>query len=1291
MIQVKQFSGIQNLDDQPDVIGYLQHMDAKNIVFRGTGANMRAQNIAGNVIIPNTALPTGTNVCIGAWYDQVKGRIFSFIFNSNNDHGIYIYTPSTNILQTLIKSNANTNGDVLRFDIQIPVLNVNIIYGDSTQGDILYWINSQKKPCKINIERALAGGYGVIQESFLDVAKEPPSRPPSVVYEDDATVTANTLRKRLFKFKTRYVFDDKEKSTTSIQSEIPLPYNPFDTDVDSDPTLNCRIAVVYQTGPANVQKIELLAAVSTGNQFSDFFLVASIDKGDQGLSDNDISVFNFYNDQAYNYIDIEESIQLFDYVPLQAYAQETLNGNVLIYGNITEGYPNLMNFSNSNVQFLAVACYEGQYFSLLVASQSGESGFGTGNTHVMVKGRVTQGNIYTIYYTDGTTTITYTALIGDTIADVLDGLIADATGKGFTITGSSATPNTIYFFKTNLSLAYVRVVVNGVLENINNSAKGSLMAYDWWSRYSYGLVYFDEKERANGAVYPVSAFAGQTIGYQDLGTQANIPQMNMAIYHRPPIWAVRYSIVRTKNISKSNFLQWISDRTFKDTTLDPNDQAFAYISIAALNAFITKNPSTPLGYAFTAGDRIRFIKLFNQDNSTAQLYANKDFEIQSEEINPTINGQVQTGQFIKIFLPDTDAAFDFGTSAYANYFIELYTPAQSVANGLDVYYEFGERYQIGNPKTVNAFHQGQFQNQSSDLFFPALFFFSKGDDYTRYRKVQTGIELNYAIPASACADPDAGRITIGATFVSESLVDPNITPGSSPCTNLLAFNPATDMSRYLIKIGTGTFNFRIEGAITIEFLDDFPGDSYRVYLQKSDLTEIELVPEFDVSAAGTYSFTFDTTFTMTSGQRVFIIGWSVPDNDHMRVFKATTFSITRTLAFTQTVIDPNFSDYYPSAVNSNGRAFVYDENAGTVQFPTLMRWGLSYEPDTNINRTNRFYAQNFDEIDLGKGAIERFKVRERIMRIFQRRGCGQVGIYTKFIQDSGGQQTLTTTDEIITKNNVNYYMGEYGVSDHPESLVSGVAQDYFVDPVRGYQVRLSNDGMTPISEIYKGQFYYRSLLTPYNKTWTRPDGSLAKILGVYDYLEEEFVTILQSGENGLDSISPYTFSFSERRNGYVAAKDYYPEWMVCAEDVLYAWLDGNLYVHNSNTYCNFFGVQFDAYIDVPFNQNLIEKKTWISLTEIANSIWECPLIYSNVMSYGTQRQETNLKTGEFRILEQMPSASFKRDIHSRGGKINGSSIKGNYIVIRFQVTNAAEFVYLSAISVKLLDSPLTTK
>lgn len=79
------------------------------------------------------------------------------------------------------------------------------------------------------------------------------------------------------------------------------------------------------------------------------------------------------------------------------------------------------------------------------------------------------------------------------------------------------------------------------------------------------------------------------------------------------------------------------------------------------------------------------------------------------------------------------------------------------------------------------------------------------------------------------------------------------------------------------------------------------------------------------------------------------------------------------------------------------------------------------------------------------------------------------------------------------------------------------------------------------------------------------------------------------------------------------------------------------------------------------------------------------------MTYGSQRQETNLVEAEFRILEGNPSSSIKRDVNSRGGKINGDSLKGNFAVIKFQKESAENEINLNEILVQYVDSPLTSK
>src|ERR1044072_433439 len=391
MAQNFPFSGQLNYDDPDEVMPPVHHRDALNIVFRGIAPNLRAENTPGTREKTNPFLINdGNNLTIGRFYDSVNKRIFIFNYRGDLNKALYMYDTVAGLFYRLVEENINAESGSLGLSSETPIININIIYGDSTQGDILYYIDSFGVPKKVNIQRAMTGGYGSIIASYLEVAKQPADIIPYVVYENDPANIINNCRKRLFRFKIRWVFDDKDKSVTSSQSEMPLPYQAFDQDIDSDPTKNCRIAITYQTGPSNVKKIEILAANSLGIVMSDWYLIASIDKAVFSIPNNEIATFLFYNDRAYTYIDVEESNQIFDYVPIATGAQCLLNGNVLDYANITEGYPNLTDLGDgihiSNITTGSIPYYYGRYFSTLTAIQGKASIGGSGNIRIVVRG-----------------------------------------------------------------------------------------------------------------------------------------------------------------------------------------------------------------------------------------------------------------------------------------------------------------------------------------------------------------------------------------------------------------------------------------------------------------------------------------------------------------------------------------------------------------------------------------------------------------------------------------------------------------------------------------------------------------------------------------------------------------------------------------------------------------------------------------------------------------------------------------------------------------------------------------
>jgi hypothetical protein len=172
---------------------------------------------------------------------------------------------------------------------------------------------------------------------------------------------------------------------------------------------------------------------------------------------------------------------------------------------------------------------------------------------------------------------------------------------------------------------------------------------------------------------------------------------------------------------------------------------------------------------------------------------------------------------------------------------------------------------------------------------------------------------------------------------------------------------------------------------------------------------------------------------------------------------------------------------------------------------------------------------------------------------------------------------------------------------------------------------------------------------------------------------------------------PYTISFDETANAFESFYSYHPEMLGSLNLTLFSFKDGAAWKHKSQVYCNFYNVQYAANITTVFNSNSLDKKTWISVMETGTALWNCPIIYTQMNSYGSQRQESELINQDFRVLESEYHASFLRDKKSPGGLIGGATLKGGYIVIKFEKPNANSFVYLNSATTKYINSPLNNR
>ena len=158
------------------------------------------------------------------------------------------------------------------------------------------------------------------------------------------------------------------------------------------------------------------------------------------------------------------------------------------------------------------------------------------------------------------------------------------------------------------------------------------------------------------------------------------------------------------------------------------------------------------------------------------------------------------------------------------------------------------------------------------------------------------------------------------------------------------------------------------------------------------------------------------------------------------------------------------------------------------------------------------------------------------------------------------------------------FTGDYGISTNPESFASESYRAYFTDKQRGAVLRLSQDGLTPISDYGMRDWFKDALnirpgdilsdYTPGNYTQL---GREINILGSYDTRNNEynlkfgFSTEMMVGEQGEIGKVQKIVSFKEENKGWVSFKSFLDmENGISVADKYFTFKGGKAYFHNSH-------------------------------------------------------------------------------------------------------------------------------
>jgi len=1340
------FSGKLNLDDANYRISNNDYVDALNVTkdAQGAGQDKVVSNILGNTLISYSP-PAGTNKVIGFYSDRVRNRAYYFLWNSNGYNTILYYDLNREEIAIVLQSKTDSNGiDILNFNPSYKVLSVNIFYRD-LEGDILFFNDGYNPPKSLNVVNLYGSNWKL---EYLLVAKAPPVMPPKVTYENDTTITVNNLRNKLFQFSYRYVYDNNEKSVWSSKSIVPLPQQPSLTLTDNTATNNARIAVLFSTGGPDVKAIEVCFRETTNGLTSDWYLIESLDKSSLSILDNDIYNLKFRNDSIYIQIDVIETGQLQDWVPQKANAGELANGNVLLYAGITEGYDKTtMDLFASQTTGSSSFFYDQAGLLLLATVDGTDNGtgtlmniylYGTGtnglDNEVETLNNAAGGYYINSFASDGTDLSTSYSTSGITssylVSDILAGISAAMIVKGFTqisLVGNKL----VMEYPDGFVLTSVGFKTFPLLDSDNTR-----FANVWDSGYQYAIQYFDAQGRTIGA---------QTSALGTINTPARVegvtfPEINLSIFNIPPLYATYYQVLRSNNTTYNKRLCWVSESAFAGITNGVDNSRFIYIGIGNIATYNEAISSTQnvVSYNYTEGDRIRFYARYNVSNDINYLTnpPQYDYEIvgtvSSFEYNITLpsppldnNTYTANGNFLKIRYPNDDIGlnFDFpGTPDFQHYEILLYNYSTNADSTQRFFYEFGKEYGIGNPGTADRYHMGLLQTQSSidPSGVPAIIPVTNGDLFYRLRTVPFSDNFTYSsgrfdIDTAGAYGNRSETFPINVTNTIDNTAyriqtQPNaqafLTAGFFPVwasTGYFFYNKST-LAEKIVSIN-GTFTMDSDGTSTFSVyaiictnLSPFAA-KYTISLLPIEINNI-------VQNTPT-TFTINKRFSVPPTGKIWIVAQSTNDaiGANNIIIQPMDFDFQIVKDKTIGIIEQSFNDTFNLVTNSNGRPSVIDENARQTYFPTVIRFGQAYQSNTNINATNRFIYEDFDEYDRTFGDVLRLHVRDRYLKVFQQFKVGNVPILTQIVKDVTGNPLQANSNQLINK--IQYYAGNYGIGDAATSLAWNNFADYFIDNYRGVVCRLSQNGIEPISIINKTNAFFVSKTASYRNDLNNGipvSGGIYTgnpcIYGVFDANTNKYIIAMEEinrYESGGVTLKyhqdPYTISFAENENAFESFYSYFPEFMGEVNTTLFTFKNGQIWKHGTLPYCNFYGTQYNASITNVFNTNSMDKKTWISVMETGNTAWACPVIYTQMDTGGSTsiKQQSELLEADFVTLESEYQASFLKDSNSPGGLIEGDSLKGNYIVIKFEKASANSFVYLNSATTKYINSPLNNR
>ena len=1101
--------GIMNKDLDPHFLPDGQYRDALNIIVGDSDGqfvstegsnNGAAQNYLGNTLM-NSALGLNNARCIGSLAYDASNLIYWLVAADNAD-AIYEYNEALDLTTIVLKATKSTptTPSLLNFNKTFYVTGINYING------LLFWTDNYNPPRRINVERAKNYGVDGFAEDDISVIVAPPLSAPSISLSNSGD--SNNLEDKFLYFSYRYKYIDNEYSALSPFSPVAFLPKQYEYDYGVSENISMTnffntVTLTYNRGGDNVTEVQL---IYRDTRSVNAYIIDNIQTSTLSSSAN--QTYQFKNNKVYTILDANQVNRLFDNVPLKAKSQELI-GSRLIYGNYTQFF-NLVDCLGEPIA---------PVFSLSLTTQTI-----TGNNPkpTFKSNRDYEvGIVYLDDYGRSTTVIV---------------------PKG----NNTINSNTIFVPPQNANKA------NNIRVTIDKNFEPPCFA-------TYYRFVLKQNRQNYYNVFPLTYFTeGQFKWF--LINQADLDKISVGSYlylknSTNPSLDTQFKVldIESKN---ANFLNNSNSQPagvyFKikiPSSILPS--VFTYngnstrtsVSPVLTNVFsVAENPifyGTGINNMITSNSNIYSVTTSNTGSpsvdirfyveidsvgtvDTFQIYAMVDgkgkIKISTSSIPITANVN-QTLTYSGTITSSTFASYDATLSCNIRF---------SSANG----HTIGDYWVVNcrastQPNSlgiiVNIFG-GEFGFTSGGVSYVTLRGWNVNSSNNSDRPIYPGAILKFTAKYSATGTEISKQFISSGTYVN--IEEWFIEDGAWTSADFVGEGTKYVTFRRVTAFPTDTLNpsasqgNSISNATLIEPVAMIVGRKY------VDASSTYMYASLNVAQQDTTTL-FETVPIETSQDIYYELTgtYQIINGNHQG-------NVTdQIIGLSPAVVDLNT---YGS--NSNFNAFAWgnnvesyrirdDFNSATMEFSPranstiegyeqqvlvqALTYSGVYQQTTAINRLNEFNLSlgNFKYLDLFFGSIEKLYSRDTDLVVLQENKVSKVLYGKNLLSDSVGGGTIASIPEVLGTQIA--YVGEYGISNNPESFAIWGNNLFFTDVRRGAVLMLSESGISEISSQGMKN-WFKTNLTVNNQDYSYN----TQKIGIFDPYFEHYV--LSSNDNRVD-------------------------------------------------------------------------------------------------------------------------------------------------------------------------------